>query len=107
MATLGDILAAARRDTGAFAARILVVDPALAGDLAGASHGMNTSIAGFVRLAVADFARLASDEDWTTLISAMRDSADPGMTCLAGMVQWRIDAPCCASQRVASAQGAS
>ena len=46
-------------------------------------------------MAVADFSRLASEEDWASLVSALRDSADPGRLCLMAMVDWRLTATNC------------
>lgn len=56
----------------------------------------------FARIAVSDFERLASEEDWTTLVSAIRNSDDPGATCLDAMVRWRLDAPHCTRHAVAT-----
>jgi hypothetical protein len=95
MPMLGDLLAAARESSGQFEAWVAQADPGLAGDLREAARGEGLSPTGFVRAAVADFSRLASEEDWATLISAIRDSADPGTTCLLAMVDWRLTAPCC------------
>jgi len=96
MATLGDLLGSARRDAAAFAGWIDDIDPGLSEDLAGAAERCALDPVGFVRLALSDFSRLASEEDWATLMSGIRDSTDPGMTCLAAMVQWRINVADCA-----------
>jgi hypothetical protein len=90
MATLGDLLGAARRSTGAFNAWLEASDPDLAGEVSAASAREGLSPAGFVRSAVADFSRFASEEDWATLVSSMRDDADPGTICLLAMVHWRL-----------------
>lgn len=92
MPMLGDILAAARREAGAFRTWLEERDPdlmALVAQVAGAGGETPT---GFVRAAVADFAQFASEEDWASLTSRMRDSDDPGAACLTGMVQWRLAA---------------
>ena len=44
----------------------------------------------FVRIAVADFLAEASEEDWTSLMSAVRDAVDPGAACLAKMTAFRL-----------------
>ncbi|MBA2919958.1 hypothetical protein GON01_07820 [Sphingomonas sp. MAH-20] len=95
MPMLGDLLAAARESSGRFEAWLTHADPGLAGNLREAARGEGLSPTGFVRAAVADFSRLASEEDWATLISGIRDSADPGTTCLLAMVDWRLTAPRC------------
>ena len=95
MQMLGDLLGAAREFSGRFETWVTQADPGLAGDLREAARGEGLSPTGFVRAAVADFSRLASEEDWATLISAIRDSADPGTTCLLAMVDWRLTAPRC------------
>lgn len=96
MAMLGDLLAEARRSAGAFQAWLDASDPALAEKVAAAAARDGLNPAAFVRGAVADFARFASEEDWATLTSSMRDSAGPGTVCLLAMVHWRLTARGCA-----------
>lgn len=105
MGLLGDLLADARRDAGRFVACIDAVDPALALSLGEAAARLDLDPGAFVRLALGDFARLASEEDWATLMSGIRDSGDPGMTCLAGMVEWRIAAAACTTHGATNGQG--
>ena len=95
MATLGDLLGAARASAGSFQAWLVASDPQLAGKVASAAEGEGLTSAGFVRAAVADFARFAPEEDWATLVSSMRDDADPGTVCLLAMVHWRLTATGC------------
>lgn len=95
MPMLGDVLAAARDSSARFEAWVAEADPGLARELREAARDEGLSPTGFVRAAVADFSRLASEEDWATLISSIRDSADPGTTCLMAMVDWRLTAPRC------------
>ena len=95
MATLGDLLGAARRSTGAFHGWLEASDPELAGEVAAAAAREGLSAAGFVRASVADFSRFASEEDWATLVSAIRDDADPGTICLLAMVHWRLTVTGC------------
>lgn len=92
---LGDILASARRSASGFQGWLAASDPELAGevDARATREGMGT--ASYVRAAVAEFASHADEEDWATLISSLRDSADPGTTCLLAMVHWRLSAPDC------------
>ncbi|MGZ8348172.1 MAG: hypothetical protein ACXWUP_13780, partial [Allosphingosinicella sp.] len=90
MPMLGDLLAAARDGAGQFHLWLEASDPALAEAVAEAAQGIGVGPAAFVRMAVADFARLAAEEDWATLISSLRDSGDPGTVCLLAMVHWRL-----------------
>lgn len=90
MAMLGDLLGAARRSAGAFQHWLEASDPQLALDVAAAAAREGLTPAGFVRAAVADFARFAAEEDWATLTSSIRDSGDPGAVCLLAMVHWRL-----------------
>ena len=95
MATLGDLLAAARSSSGGFQAWLEASEPELAAQVAEAAAGTGLSPTGYVRAAVADFSRFASEEDWATLTSSLRDSDDPGTTCLLAMVDWRLTAAGC------------
>ena len=90
MAMLGDLLAAARDASGDFQAWLEASDPDLAAAVVGAASREGLTPAGFVRAAVADFSRFASEEDWATLTSSIRDSGDPGTVCLHAMVHWRL-----------------
>lgn len=90
MLMLGDLLAAARKASGEFSRWLEAVDPALAGDIATAARRDGETTTGFVRTAVADFSRSASEEEWANLISRIRDSDDPGTACLVVMVRWRL-----------------
>lgn len=95
MATLGDLLGAARRSAPGFASWLGSADPELARAVDRAAAIESLSAAGFARMAIADFSRFAGEEDWATLVSALRDSADPGAECLRAMVHWRLTAPGC------------
>src|SRR3546814_6979313 len=79
---LGDMLAAARKSAGRFQAWLEGSNPALAAQVVERAAIQGLSPAAYVRVAVADFASLASEEDWATLISRVRDSGDPGTVCL-------------------------
>jgi len=96
MATLGDMLALARHGAGTFEAWLRDADLGLSDRLDEAARSLNLTAAGYARMAVADFARLAGEEDWASLMSRLREGEDPGMICLAQMVGWRIGAGGCA-----------
>ncbi|MBX3565407.1 MAG: hypothetical protein KF730_12630 [Sphingomonas sp.] len=94
---LGDLLAAARDSAGGFLRWLHGSDPELAEQVAAAAAREGLAPGSYVRAAVADFARFASEEDWASLTSAMRDDVDPGTICLLAMVHWRLTAPGCAA----------
>ena len=101
---LGDLLAAARNSAGGFQAWLIQSDPELAAGVAAAAEREQLSPAGFVRAAVADFSRFASEEDWATLTSSIRDSQDPGAICLHAMVHWRLTVRGCADHSLSQAE---
>lgn len=92
MATLGDILGAARRSAAGFQRWIETSDPDLAGELRRAAGESGLSPADFTRSAVADFSRFADGDDWAALTRIIREAADPGSACLAAMINWRLSA---------------
>jgi hypothetical protein len=93
MPMLGDLLAAARDSAGAFQAWLAASDPELATRVTEAAAHEGDSPAAFVRAAVSDFSRFASEEDWATLTSRLRSGGDdPGTVCLVAMVEWRLEA---------------
>ena len=89
---LGDILAAARDRSEAFAVWLEAADPALSRSMADTARRDGTTPEGVARGAVAAFSRFASEEEWARLMSKLRDSDDPAMACLDRMVRWRIAA---------------
>lgn len=95
MPMLGDLLAMARIASSSFEAWLECSDPRLALDVRRAAEGQGISVTGYVRGAIADFNRFAAEEDWATLISSLRDTQDPGTTCLLAMVHWRLTARGC------------
>jgi hypothetical protein len=109
MAMLGDILAAARDGAGQFAIWLEGADPDLAGKVEAAAGQEGISLTAYVRRALADFSRLASEEDWATLTSNLKRTDDPGTICLLAIVDWRLTAPTCGqhSRDQAIQQGAA
>jgi hypothetical protein len=90
MAMLGDVLAAARRSAADAEAWLRAADPGAADRLRAAADAAGETPAGYLRIAVADFTRFASEEDWATLTSRLRDSDGPGTTCILAMLEWRL-----------------
>lgn len=97
MPMLGDLLAAAHDSSGRFRDWLAASDAELAARVDLAAAQIDLTPTGYVRAAVADFSRYASEEDWATLTSGMRDSDDPGTVCLLAMVHWRLTAAACGS----------
>lgn len=95
MPMLGDMLASARSASSGFQAWLCASEPALAAAVEQAATRAGVTPTSYVRAAVADFSRFASEEDWATLTSSLRDSDDPGTICLLAMVHWRLTAHDC------------
>jgi hypothetical protein len=108
MPMLGDILVAARNSSADFQAWLERSDPELAAEVQRVSAMQGMTPAGFVRLAMSDFNRFASEEDWATLTSTLKTTDDPGTLCLFGMVHWRLTVRGCvehsSQNRVAPAE---
>jgi hypothetical protein len=95
MPMLGDILADARNSSGSFRAWLERSDPHLAKQIEAAAAVQGVTPTGYVRTAISDFNRFASEEDWATLTSSLKSTDDPGTTCLLAMVHWRLTARGC------------
>lgn len=95
MPMLGDILADARSASGRLHTFLQCSDPDLASRLATAAEQERMGPSAYARMAIADFSRSASEDDWATLVSALRESDDPGTDCLVAMVHWRLTVPRC------------
>lgn len=95
MPMLGDLLANARDRASKIDSLLEARDPELAAGLRLAASREGMAVPAYARSAVADFSRFASEEDWASLVSAMRDTDDPGTACLAAMVDWRLTVRAC------------
>jgi hypothetical protein len=96
MPMLGDLLAAARDGAGNFQPWLKLARPELAAAVEAAAGAAAMTPTSYVRAALADFARFASEEDWATLTSTLKRSEDPGTACLVAMVDWRLTVRTCA-----------
>ena len=92
---LGDILAAARDGAASFQPWLKGVNPELAAAVDDAADAETLTPTSYVRAAISDFARFASEEDWATLTSTLKRTEDPGTACLMAMVDWRLTAKAC------------
>lgn len=95
MPMLGDLLAAARDGAGNFQPWLKVANPELAAAVDSAAKAEEMTPTSYVRTAISDFARFASEDDWATLTSALKRTDDPGTACLLAMVDWRLTAKAC------------
>jgi hypothetical protein len=77
---LGDVLREAHQAAA-------VLDPALRARIEAAGEAPGR----YAREAVVSFERYASEEDWATMMSAIRSAPDPGKACLEMMVRWRLE----------------
>ena len=89
--TLGEILAAARGQSAAFADWLLRNDPPLHARLEAALAPGDTH-SGRIREAVGAFVHAAGHEDWVRLVSAVRDGDNPGLAALHVMLDWSLAA---------------
>jgi hypothetical protein len=96
MPLLGDLLAAARDGAGNFQPWLKGAHPDLAGAVERAAIAEGMTSTSYVRAAISDFSRSASEEDWATLTSNLKRTEDPGTACLLAMVDWRLTALACA-----------
>lgn len=97
MPMLGDMLAAARQSSGGFQEWLKRSDPSLALEVERAAKAEGLTVTTFVRVAIADFNRLATEEDWATLTSSLKNTEDPGTVCVLAMVHWRLTARRCSA----------
>ena len=96
---LGDVLAAARRSGSDMRDWLEPSDPALWAALSVAARREESDPASFARAAVAEFSERAAEEDWSTLISQMRNADDPGRASMLKMIRWRLRTLTGASRR--------
>jgi len=88
--TLGEFLAFNRKSSAELRAWLQRQDPTLIERLAKEADVRGESIAHFLRIATADFMAEADEETWASLISALRDGADPGAVCVARVMDFRV-----------------
>lgn len=90
MATLGDILGAAKRSASNIERWLNQAEPDLAQMVSQAALDAGVSLAGYARIAVANFSRYAEEDDWASLTRLLRESDDPGTACLTFMLRWSV-----------------
>lgn len=87
---LGEVLTAARKSGKGMQDWLAPAEPEIWAALGQAAEAEGMDHAAYVQLAVADFSNSASEEDWATMISRIRDAQDPGQACLLSMITWRL-----------------
>jgi hypothetical protein len=87
--TLGDLLALGRSTN--LRGWLDVQEPALVERLQAEAQARGETIAQFLRIATADFLAEADHEVWASLISELRDNADPGAVCVARVMAFRLE----------------
>ena len=87
---LGTIMNELRDETVAASALIRLGDVILVAEVDAARAPHDESIGEYVSGAAQRFARMASDEDWLALMTALERTDTPAVTCLTTMVKWSI-----------------
>lgn len=87
---LGEILNALRDEGAAAAALVSLGDIRLMAEVDAARKLHDEDVGEYVSGAAQRFTRLASDEDWLRLMTALERSSNPAATCLADMVHWSV-----------------
>lgn len=85
---LGDILALARKSAADLDR--LALPQALVVRASDAAEREGQSPQSFVRSAVGDFSRNAHPDEWTQLMTRLRECDDPGAVCLEIMIERRL-----------------
>lgn len=89
-ATLGEFLAFNRRSSAELRVWLQEQEPSLIERLTQEADVRGETITQFLRIATADFMAEADEEAWASLISALRDGADPGAVCVARVMDFRV-----------------
>lgn len=87
---LGDIISLGMQSSDQLGAWLGAADPQTAQRLGEEAARREESPAQFLRIAVSDFISEADEEAWASLVSAVRDAADPGAACAARMIAFRL-----------------
>ena len=87
---LGEILNELRDETVAAATLLSLGDLKLVAEVEAARLSHDESVGEYVSGAAQRYARLASDEDWLRLMTALEKTDRPAATCLADMLRWSI-----------------
>jgi hypothetical protein len=87
---LGTIFTQLRDEKAAAAALLSLGDLKLLAEVEAARTPHDESVGEYVSGAAQRYARLASDEDWLRLMTALERTDRPAATCLAAMVRWSI-----------------
>lgn len=101
---LGDYLALAKNAGADIQGWLAAVGPLQARALETLAANEKLSSSRAARMAVADFSRFASEEEWATLISHVRVAEDPALACLGAIVDWRLSQKPCSAHETSAHQ---
>jgi hypothetical protein len=99
MMMLGQTLNALARTTDESATLELLPDLVLLGRARAAAAASGLSLNQYVLGACRAFLDRASEEEWASLMSRLRDGAEPGVTLVALSVRLKLGAPACGCGR--------
>lgn len=88
---LGTIMKSLACEEAAASALLALGDVILMAEVETARHAHDEAVGEYVSGAAQRFARLASDEDWLRLMTAMERAENPATRCLETMLRWSID----------------
>jgi hypothetical protein len=87
---LGTIITALQDETNAAATLLALGNIVLLAKVDAARQPFDESIGAYVSGATRRFEKLASDEDWLALMTALERSDNPAATCITRMVSWSL-----------------
>jgi hypothetical protein len=96
---LGRTLKELARTSDESVALELLPDLVLLGRTRAAAAAAGLSLSQYVLGACRAFLDRAAEDEWATLMSRLRDGAEPGITLVAMAVQLKLDAPACGCGR--------
>jgi hypothetical protein len=88
---LGDVIARLTDETAAAKAIVDLGDLRLLAEMRERARESEVSLGAYATWAMRTYADNASSEEWTTLISALGRSEDPGLTCLRRAFAYVLD----------------
>lgn len=87
---LGTMMAKFKNDQSAEAALLSLGDLVLVAEVDAERNRHDETLGEYVWGAAQRFARLASDEDWLGLMTAVEKSENPAASCLGTMLRWSV-----------------
>lgn len=94
MILLGKLIKLATRAQGPFADDVAVQDPPLAAAIAAEAERHGSDVPSFIADTISRFMGAEDGESWTTIISNIQRSDDPGFAFIATVMRARLDHRC-------------